>query len=106
MNIPNRLRVAGLSVLIVGLLSAGLVYGTRLPDDDKVEFVSKREMLQMERIGGKANVLASELRQWFVGLWKGQELAFTLAYLSVGGCGVCFGLAEFLPGLSFHRIQP
>jgi len=73
-----------------------------LPEDesDEVEFVTKREMLQMERIGGKANVLASELIQWFVSLWQGQNLAFTLAYLSMGGCGVCFGLAQFLTGLS------
>ena len=95
MTIPNRLRVAGLSVLIVGLLIAGLLYATRLPDDEDVEFASKRETLQMERIDGKANVLASELRQWFVGLWQGQKLAFTLAYLSVGGCGVCLVLAAF-----------
>ena len=96
MDTPKRLRVAGLIILVSGLLIAGLVYATRLPDNENVQFVSKREMLQMERIGGKANVLANELRLWFVGLWQGQNLAFTLAYLSVGGCGACFILAEFL----------
>jgi len=77
---------------------AGLVYATRLPDDEDVEFVSKREILQMERIGGKANVLASELRQLFFELWHGQKLAFTLAYLSVGGSGACFLLARSMTG--------
>ncbi len=101
MNAPKRLRVAGLLMLFAGLLLAGLVYATRLPDDDEdVEFVTRQEILQMERIGGKANVLASEMRHWFVSLWQGQQLAFTLAYLSVGGCGVCFGLAQFLTGRS------
>ena len=101
MNAPKRLRVAGLLMLFVGLLLAGLFYATRLPDDgEDVEFVTRQEILQMERIGGKANVLASEMRQWFVGLWQGQQLAFTLGYLSVGGCGVCFGLAQFLTGRS------
>lgn len=96
MDTPKRLRIAGLIILVLGLLIAGLIYATRSPDDEDVEFVTKRELLQMERIGGKANVLAIELRQWFVGLWQGQNLAFTLAYLSIGGCGFCFLLAKFL----------
>ena len=101
MNAPKRLRIAGLLILFVGLLLAGLFYATRLPDDgEDVGFVTRQEILQMERIGGKANVLASEMRQWFASLWQGQHLAFTLAYLSAGGCGICFGLAQFLTGRS------
>lgn len=37
---------------------------------------------QMEVYGGKANVLAYELREWFAGLWHGRALAFTVAGLS------------------------
>lgn len=44
---------------------------------------TKRYLREMERYGGKANVVASEIREWFVGLWHGRSLAFTVATLSV-----------------------
>ena len=99
MVLQKRLRAVGLIILFFGLLLAALVYGARLSDDenDGDDFVSKREVMQMERIGGKAIVLASEVRLWFVGLWHGQKLAYTLTCLSVGGCGVCFFLARLWP---------
>ena len=37
----------------------------------------------MEVYGGTANVLASELREWFAGLWQGRRLAFTVALLGI-----------------------
>jgi len=33
--------------------------------------------------GGKANVLASDLRSWFNGLWHGRPLAFTVAAIAI-----------------------
>ena len=76
MNAPKRLRVAGLLMLFAGLLLAGLVFATRLPDDDEdVEFVTRQEILQMERIGGKANVLAIEMRQFGIPAKKASRTA-------------------------------
>ncbi len=37
----------------------------------------------MELYGGKANILAAELLDWFQSLWHGQRLAATLACLTV-----------------------
>ena len=100
MNIQNRLRAIGFIILVFGLLVSAFVYSTRLPDEesDDGDIITKRELLQMERIGGQTNVLMNELRLWFVSLWHGQQLAFTLAYVSAGGCGACFFLAQFLTG--------
>ncbi|HKB80631.1 MAG TPA: hypothetical protein VKH35_13035 [Thermoanaerobaculia bacterium] len=43
----------------------------------------KRYVHQLELYGGKANVLAEEFRDWFVGLWQGQQLGVTIAVLTV-----------------------
>ena len=82
-------------MLAAGLLAAVAVYRTRPPDDEG-DPLTKRDIYQLERIGGKANVVASELTTWFVSLWQGRKLAYTLGWLSVGGFAVCFLLADFL----------
>jgi hypothetical protein len=84
-------------VLLAGLSSAVLIYqkadrDTRaalgyeaadgnaypvMPEDSKIY------LREMEQFGGKANVLADELRRWFVGLWHGKSLAYTIACISM-----------------------
>ncbi|MDQ6891758.1 MAG: hypothetical protein M3167_03660 [Acidobacteriota bacterium] len=41
----------------------------------------------MQTYGGDANVLASEIRLWFVSLWHGERLAFTAAFLTLLAAG-------------------
>ena len=91
-----RTWLSALSVIILlaGLGSALLIYwaaatdsgndsgyadgdGAPRPDD------SKKYLRDMELYGGKANVLATELRVWVAGLWQGQSLAYTVAFITV-----------------------
>ena len=44
---------------------------------------SKQYQRTLELYGGKANVLAVELTQWFDTLWHGTRLAYTVACASV-----------------------
>jgi len=44
---------------------------------------SKQYLLELEVYGGTANVLATEFRHWFSGLWHGRSLAFTVAVISL-----------------------
>jgi len=44
---------------------------------------NKMFLHDLELYGGKANVLAAEFRGWFVGLWQGRNLAFTVAVLTI-----------------------
>ena len=44
---------------------------------------SKQYLRGMELYGGKANVLAAELMQWFQSLWHGKRLAVTVACITV-----------------------
>jgi hypothetical protein len=100
MATPQRVRFLGVSILIVGLITAAKIYQLRASEDDSPyttdDFVSKRDLDQIERIGGKANVLAIELNSWLVSLWHGKRLAYSIASLSVGGFIGCYLLANFL----------
>jgi hypothetical protein len=74
-------------ILLAGFAAALAIYLTATPPPDNPLGYrpedSKRYLREMEVYGGKANVLASEFRQWFDGLWHGRSLAFTVACLSV-----------------------
>jgi hypothetical protein len=94
--LQKRLRLFGVSILAVGLFAAALVYWTAVPDDVNLYPNTKRYEYEMEVIGGKSNLLAAELREWFGSLWHGKRLARLLAFLSVGGSLACFFLAHRL----------
>jgi hypothetical protein len=34
-------------------------------------------------VGGTANLVASDITDWFAGLWHGRNLAYTLAVITV-----------------------
>jgi hypothetical protein len=72
--------------MIAGLLGAAVIYrhASQAPEDlpgYRLED-SKQYLRQLELYGGKANVLGVELRQWFIGLWHGRSLAFTVAFIA------------------------
>lgn len=85
------------AVLLVGLISSVLIYqkadrderatlGYEAADGSVYPIMpedSKMYLRDMEQFGGKANVLADEIRRWFVGLWHGKSLAFTVACISI-----------------------
>lgn len=74
-------------ILLVGLGSAILIYLTadNGPDSGLVNGLenSKKYIHDLELYGGKANVLANELTNWFAGLWHGTSLAFTVACITI-----------------------
>lgn len=82
-----RIRLITGSILAVGLGSAVALYLTAQsrpanplgyePED------TKKYLRQLELVGGKANVVASEFRRWFEELWQGRSLAFTIAVLTL-----------------------
>ncbi|MGH8822710.1 MAG: hypothetical protein ACREWJ_15665 [Rhodoferax sp.] len=107
----SRLYLAGTILLVVGLIAAIVIYflaanqtgadaagynivgGTAYPitlDD------SSRELQQVERLGGKPAVLALEFHRWFLSLWHGQRLAYTLAVLSAAVALLCFHIAGLM----------
>ena len=84
-NKKTRLYLISAIILLVGLGSAVLIYLTAANDSDSVlDFEnSKMYIHDLELYGGKANVLAEEFRNWFVGLWHGKSLAYTVACITL-----------------------
>ena len=100
------MRKIAVGILVVGV-SVSVVVFAMVPadaeDDHPGVYVtsihnSKRHLLELERIGGKAAVVAAEMNEWFDSLWHGKRLAGTLAVLSVGISLLCF-LAGKMPPL-------
>ena len=105
------LNLIGVIILLVGLGSATLIYRTAENDLNDVlgyEIIdghtypispedSKMYLRNLQLYGGKASVLADELRRWFVGLWHGKSLAFTVAFISIFISFVIFFAANNLP---------
>lgn len=95
-----RLYQAGAAILAVGLCAAVTIYLTAGDDASGESMLdlanNKRNVLDLERIGGQAAVLAVQFDQWFASLWHGKTLAFTLALLSALAAALCFWLGDEL----------
>ena len=97
MNLRACLQILGVIVLLVGLGGSLMIYRTAGDDvygvlgyeegDGTVYAVmpedSKLYQHNLELYGGKAGMLADVFRRWFVGLWVGKSLAFTVAFLAL-----------------------
>jgi len=96
-NLQTRLYLISAIILLVGLSSSILIYLTAANDSKIVmgyEIVggnaylitpenSKKYIYELTLYGGKAAVLADEFNRWFVGLWHGKSLAFTVACITI-----------------------
>ena len=96
-NLQTRLYLISAIILLVGLSSSIWIYLTAENDLKRVlgyEIVggtaylitpdnSKKYVHDLELYGGKANVLADEFMRWFIGLWHGKSLAFTVACITI-----------------------
>ena len=105
------LNLISVIILLVGLGSAVLIYRTDGNDSNGVlgyEIIggqaypikpedSKMYRHDLELYGGKAAVLSDEFSRWFVGLWHGKSLAFTVAYITLFISFVVFYIANHLP---------
>ncbi len=87
---PRRIRTITLSLLALGLGSALAIYVLAPPEapydplmsDPRAEKKYRRELAVY---GGAANVMASDFRDWFSGLWQGRSLAGTVAVITIAG---------------------
>ncbi len=105
------LNLISVIVLLVGLGSAALIYHIAGNDSDSVlgyEIIggyayairpedSWMHLRNLQLYGGKASILTDELNWWFVGLWQGKSLAFTISYITLLVFFVVFYSANQFP---------
>jgi len=96
-----RLRLLAGAVAIVGFALSLWIYLTAGPTPENPLGYepedSKRYLRDMQRYGGKANLVGSELAEWFNGLWHGRRLAFTVACITLLVAGALVLAALPLP---------
>jgi hypothetical protein len=72
------MMLLGLAISVVVFITAPADRGNPLGYDP---MDSKAYMRQLELYGGQENVLSVQLQQWFLGLWHGRTLAYTLLFI-------------------------
>ena len=107
----SRLYLAGTILLVVGLIAAAVIYflaanqtgtdaaGYNIVGGNAYALTlaeSTRELQEVERLGGQPAVLVLEFHRWFLSLWHGQRLAYTLAVLSAAVALLCFHIAGLM----------
>ena len=102
-NLPlhRRIHLAGIVVLVIGVLGALLIYLLAASADGANNNVpdfsaDRRFNYEIERVGGKFTVYSSAFNRWLATLWVGTNLAYTVAALSVTAALLCFWLARFM----------
>lgn len=107
-NLPRYLYVASVVVLIVGLLSAGVVYYFAADGGNHglgynvvggsayAAGESKAYLRDMEMYGGTSGRLIGGFNQWLASLWHGKRLAYVLAISAAVISYVCFWVARDL----------
>lgn len=104
-----RVRVGTRAILVLGFAAAVVIYLTAQPPPanplgyDPMD--TKRYLHDLEVYGGKANVMAAEFKDWFVSLWHGRRLAFTVAALTVIAASAFAFFATPLPPATEARAD-
>ena len=96
---PSKLTVAGIIILVLGIVSAGVVYelGRRAADvelDPSMIGYDKQQNEQMERMYGKSGELMEDLSN---GLKQPNTQAGIIVAVSVVTSLICFRLAKPIP---------
>jgi hypothetical protein len=84
---PGLFRLIACLVFGVGILiSIGIYINARPPLPNPLGYDpldTKRYRRELELYGGKSNIMATEVREWFAGLWQGKNLSYTIACITV-----------------------
>jgi hypothetical protein len=95
-NLQTRLYLISAIILLIGLSSSIWIYLTAEKSKNFFGYEiaggnaylimpenSKKYIHDLNLYGGNTAVLADEFNRWFVGLWHGKSLAFTVAFITI-----------------------
>jgi hypothetical protein len=104
---PTLVRRIGKTILAAGLVAAVLIYVTQGVGHGPGGYSpTKRDLYEIEQIGGKSTVLGVEFNSWFSSLWHGRRLAYTVGVLSVADFLVCLWLTDFFTDPPSPKGEP
>jgi len=84
--LKKRFQISARLTLLAGAIASAAIYLTASQEEQSSlinEFrESKAYRHELEAYGGKLSIVSDELMQWFTSLWHGENLAFTVAFVS------------------------
>lgn len=95
----NYLQLIAAVILVVGLASAVMIYfaAVKAEGNDMYDpYMSKSYRHSIRLYGGKMTLLANDLHYWFLSLWEGEQLAYTIGWGSVLISGGLFWIARHM----------
>lgn len=93
----KRHRITTAAILLIGFASTIAIYvAAQPPPENPFEDFegSKRFTRSVEVMGGKMSLVAHDLSKWFSSLWQGQQLAFTVAFITAVAAAVYYLIAS------------
>jgi len=100
-RLQARRKPIAAAILVAGFVTGAVLYLTGSPPPESLlggqANESKQYLREVETYGGTANVLATEVREWFDSLWQGPRLGITVACLSALLAVVVFLVLTPLP---------
>ena len=96
------MRRGVIAILAVGFaIAAAIFVSARAAPGNPLGYEpedTKKYVHDLELYGGKANVLAEQIRHWIGSLWHGRRLAATVACLTIVAAGIfAFATAPLPP---------
>lgn len=82
----KRCNIITAAILLTGFCCAVAIYLTagEASVNHFAEFEqSKKFSYELERMGGKAALVAHDFNTWFAGLWRGEALAYSVACITI-----------------------
>ena len=99
--LKKRLDIAARLILLAGAIASTAIYLIASQEEQSAlvnEFRdSKAYRHELEAYGGKLSVVSDELTRWFESLWRGENLAFTVAFVSTAVALFLFWTARQIP---------
>ena len=86
----------GLAIAAVGLVAGAAVFVTASTDPEADAVAERREMRELERLGGTATVQTVRFNRWLGSLWHGERLACTLAVLGLVVGAACWRIGGLM----------
>jgi hypothetical protein len=84
---PGLFRLISYVTFSLGIIISAVIYFTAGPPAEHPfgynPMTTKLFLRELELFGGKGNILAAEFREWFVGLWQGKNLSYSIACITV-----------------------
>lgn len=96
--VHERVRLAALAILVVGVIAALLVYVLSPDEGTDVTAIAGGKLYRhnLAVIGGHAAVNAARFNDWFASLWHGRPLAVVIALVTLVIAGFAFWIAHLM----------